>query len=69
MKEPKEQKEPNRSSIQSFQRYKQLNARVLKTDGEAVLKSMVENVNRMLKQKMDAVMVSFIFIVTGIPCI
>ncbi|KAI5745508.1 hypothetical protein M8J76_011580 [Diaphorina citri] len=37
-------------------RYKQLNARVLKTDGEAVLKSMVENVNRMLKQKMDAVM-------------
>uniref|UniRef100_A0A8D8WFM7 Voltage-dependent calcium channel subunit alpha-2/delta-4 n=1 Tax=Cacopsylla melanoneura TaxID=428564 RepID=A0A8D8WFM7_9HEMI len=37
-------------------RYKQLNARVLKTDGEAVLNSMVENVNRMLKQKMDAVM-------------
>ncbi|XP_075216259.1 ca[2+] channel Muscle-specific alpha2/delta subunit isoform X2 [Lycorma delicatula] len=37
-------------------KYKFLNARVLPTNGEAILNSMVANINRMLKQKMDAVM-------------
>ncbi|XP_039276576.1 voltage-dependent calcium channel subunit alpha-2/delta-4 isoform X2 [Nilaparvata lugens] len=38
------------------QKYKVLNARVLPTDGEAILNTIVTNVNRMMKSKMDAVM-------------
>ncbi|XP_018912174.2 LOW QUALITY PROTEIN: voltage-dependent calcium channel subunit alpha-2/delta-3 [Bemisia tabaci] len=36
-------------------RYKQYNARVLPTDGEAILKSIVRSADQMLKQKMEAV--------------
>ncbi|KAL1110504.1 hypothetical protein AAG570_008032 [Ranatra chinensis] len=36
--------------------YKKLNARVLPTDGEGILNTIVSNVNRLLKMKMDSVM-------------
>lgn len=50
--------------ILQFQRYKKLNVRVQEKDGEALLMEIVDNVQRMLDRKMDAVKVSSKFFPT-----